>query len=141
MNLTKKEYHRGYDKASFYAEMGMFFAEKSYQKEMPYLTNTEQKEWCLFYMDGRLAAFYAHEQKEELTAITGVYVLPGYRNAGIGEQLLDDILQQFAAVRLVTCSQRLLSMLSARHFVCTSRRGSYLTMEWRKKNDASTTDR
>ena len=49
MNLQKKEYNEGYDRTEFYSIMGKFFAEKKYRDEMPYLINTEEKEWRLFY--------------------------------------------------------------------------------------------
>ena len=48
MNLQKKEYNEGYDRTEFYSIMGKFFAEKKYRDEMPYLINTEEKEWRLF---------------------------------------------------------------------------------------------
>lgn len=49
MNLQKREFKEDYDKAAFYSIMGEFFAEKKYRDEMPYLVNTEEKEWCLFF--------------------------------------------------------------------------------------------
>ena len=61
MNLQKREFKEDYDKAAFYSIMGEFFAEKKYRDEMPYLVNTEEKEWCLFFANGKLAGFYAHE--------------------------------------------------------------------------------
>ena len=64
MNLQKREFKEDYDKAAFYSIMGEFFAEKKYRDEMPYLVNTEEKEWCLFFANGKLAGFYAHEERE-----------------------------------------------------------------------------
>lgn len=66
MNLQKKEYNEGYDRTEFYSIMGKFFAEKKYRDEMPYLINTEEKEWRLFYEEGVLAGFYGHEEKKSL---------------------------------------------------------------------------
>ena len=70
MNLQKKEYNEGYDRTEFYSIMGKFFAEKKYRDEMPYLINTEEKEWRLFYEEGVLAGFYGHEEKKELIRMT-----------------------------------------------------------------------
>ena len=86
--------------------MGEFFAEKKYRDEMPYLVNTEEKEWCLFFANGKLAGFYAHEERERHTAISGVYVLPAFRQYGVGTFMLEDMLRSFPTVRMVTSSPR-----------------------------------
>lgn len=104
MNLQKREFKEDYDKAAFYSIMGEFFAEKKYRDEMPYLVNTEEKEWCLFFANGKLAGFYAHEERERHTAISGVYVLPAFRQYGVGTFMLEDMLRSFPTVRMVTSS-------------------------------------
>jgi len=133
MNLRKLEFKKGYDKADFYARTGMFFAEKQFRKEMPYLINTDEKEWCLYYDQNHLTAFYAHESKGNHTLITGFYILENYRRTGITQVLLDDILSQFDTVRIVTCSQHLLKQLTLCRFIKLGSRGSYITMEWKKE--------
>lgn len=129
MNLQKREFKEDYDKAAFYSLMGEFFAEKRYRDEMPYLVNTDEKEWCLFFADGELAGFYAHEERERHTSVSGVYVLPAFRRYGVGTFMLEDMLSSFPTVRMVTSSPRLIAMLDERGFHRISRRGSYITME------------
>ena len=136
MNWKKLEFRTGYDKADFYARTGMFFAEKQYKKEMPYLINTDEKEWCLFYADDHLAGFYAHEQKDSFVAVSGFYVTEPYRRMGLSEYMLTDITQNFSCVRITTCSQHLLKLLNKYHFFRVSSRGSYLTLEWNKEEIA-----
>lgn len=129
MNLQKKEFEKDYDKAAFYAIMGEFFADKKYRSEMPYLVNSEEKEWCLFFANGELAGFYAHEERERHTYVSGVYVLPAFRQYGICASMLEDMLRSFPTVRMVTSSPKLIAMLDERGFHRISRRGSYLTLE------------
>lgn len=135
MNLRKMEFNGDYDKADFYARTGMFFAEKRFRKEMPYLINSEEKEWCLFYLEDRLACFYAHEEKDRITYISGFYVLEEYRKLGLTQYMLDDITAHFEQVRMTTCSQHLLKALYDRQFVRVSSRGSYLTLEWTREEN------
>ena len=130
MNLLKKEFKGNYDRADFYARTGMYFAEKKYRREMPYLINTDEKQWCLFYQNDTLAGFYAWEEKDDITVISGFYVTESFRRLGVSEYLLTDIMEHFSAVRMTTCSQHLIKLLVRRSFERVSIRGSYLTMEW-----------
>ena len=129
MNLQKKEYNEGYDRTEFYSIMGKFFAEKKYRDEMPYLINTEEKEWRLFYEEGVLAGFYGHEEKKELTIISGVYVIHESRHSEVCAFMVEDMLLSFPAIRMTTSNPRLLTILRRNDFRQLSRRGCYLTME------------
>ncbi|MBR2950775.1 MAG: hypothetical protein IKC46_13105 [Lachnospiraceae bacterium] len=129
MNLQKLEFTIPYDKADFYARTGIYFAEKKYRHEMPYLVNSDEKEWCLFYDKDKLAGFYAHEPKDGYTLISGLFIPESHRHTGICEYLLTDITLSFGRVRMTTSSPHLIKKLLAFHFVRISSRGSYQTME------------
>ena len=96
----------------------------------PILINTDEKQWCLFYQNDTLAGFYAWEEKDDITVISGFYVTESFRRLGVSEYLLTDIMEHFSAVRMTTCSQHLIKLLVRRSFERVSIRGSYLTMEW-----------
>ena len=52
-----------YDKESFYALMGCFFAEKSYKKLLPYLVNTENLTWYINTNNKAVRAFSSVEEQ------------------------------------------------------------------------------
>jgi len=56
-------FNNGYDKASFYALMGCFFAEKKYKKLLPYLENTENLAWYINVNDEGVQAFSSVEEQ------------------------------------------------------------------------------
>ena len=50
---------------------------------MPYLINTEEKEWRLFMRKECSPASTAMRKKKELTIISGVYVIHEYRHSEV----------------------------------------------------------
>lgn len=132
--MLKKEFKAGYKKEDFYSIMGMFFAERKYRRELPYMVNTDDKSWVLFYEKECLAAFYAYEEKKDIFLLSGIYVMEEYRGNGVGTLMVEDALSRFPAVRIITNTTEMLSILEEYKFLEVSIRGSYRRMEWRKEN-------
>lgn len=135
MRLKKRGFETGYDKKEFYSIMGQYFAERDYRKEMPYMVNTEMKQWVLYYNEEELVSFYAYEKKKHFHEITGFYVVKEYRNKGIGKKMVKDIMDRFTTARLTTNAVFFIKTLEKVGFSKIREKGSYAEMEWRKKDD------
>ena len=127
--MDRKDFNLGYDKKEFYSIMGEFFAEEKYKKEMPYMKNSEKREWSLFFRDGSLAGFYSHEDRKKFTNIASVYVLENFRETGVLAEMVKDMAGRFRDMSVTSNSEVMLRVLRENGFRELSARGSYKKME------------
>ena len=130
-SMNVREFLPGYDKREFYSMIGEFFAERRYRKEMPYLVNDDDKSWNIFFDGSSVVGFYSYVENKGVTEISGFYVLDRCRGTGIGTEMLNDITRRFHAIKMVSNSPQMISMLERHGFLEIGVRGSYKILERR----------
>jgi len=69
-----KVYMGNYNKKEFYSQMGEFFAERIYRKELPYLINDTDKMWYLIYDRDKFLGFFGIKICTGNTLISDIYI-------------------------------------------------------------------
>ena len=69
-----KVYMGNYDKKEFYGQMGEFFADRIYRKQLPYLINDVDKIWYLVYERNKFVGFFGVKICNENTLISDIYI-------------------------------------------------------------------
>ncbi|WP_297425803.1 hypothetical protein [Clostridium sp.] len=70
-----KVFKDNYNKSEFYSIMGKFFAEPSFKKELPYLTNRDNTVWHIFLENGEVKAFSSYEESSNKICFSTDYYL------------------------------------------------------------------
>jgi len=97
--LQIKQYKGDYDKTEFYSLMGKYFAEKQYQKEMPYLVNRKTNVWFLAFESKTLVAFAAINELKNKIVLEHSFAESEYRHKGIWKKLNEVRLKYAAEVK------------------------------------------
>lgn len=81
---------------NFYFLMGKFFADRKIIKEMDaQIYNDNDMKWYLdFNKEGQVIGFISIQKQKKNHYIDNFYVIPEYRNQGIGETLLKTLLDE-----------------------------------------------
>lgn len=111
----------------FCTKMCKFFADTSIIKELDnQLYSNEDMLWFIFD-DGVVKGFLSIENKIDYYYIDNFYVIKQYRNADIGNCLLDKVLQTFKdkPIKLITRNDIALNMYLKRNFKVYRTNGRY----------------
>jgi len=82
-----KVYMGNYDKKEFYGQMGEFFADRVYRKQLPYLINDIDKIWYLIYERNKFAGFFGIKICNDNTLISDIYIMEGFNKTNIFEYM------------------------------------------------------
>lgn len=115
---------------NFYAKMGKFFANRSISKELDgQLYNDEKATWGIFEEADEIKGFVSLQHGDKFDVLDNFYVLPEYRNKGLGTQLLNEILGYADKdIKLVTRNEIAFSMYMMKGFDIVRKNGRFYTM-------------
>lgn len=68
-------FHPPHTRNGFYEKMGKFFAERVYQRQLPYLVNSSSTTWIIAEKDSRVIAFGSFEQTHKGIEIGDIYTI------------------------------------------------------------------
>ncbi|MBE6144115.1 MAG: hypothetical protein E7169_00875 [Firmicutes bacterium] len=125
-----KVYMGKYDKKEFYGQMGEFFADRNYRKQLPYLINDVDKIWYLVYDKNKFIGFFGVKICTENTLISDIYFedAPNKINAFkyTAEFLVD--LYQEEELKVLTKIKEEQNIWLKLGFVKAGTRGNYLIL-------------
>jgi len=118
----------------FYAKMGKFFADRSIIKELDcQLYNDNNMIWYLS-INEEIEGFISVQDRGEYNYIDNFYIIPKYRNKGIGKILLNKVmLDNTKKIRLITRNEIALKMYQNLGFKIYSQNGRYFKLEYNKQ--------
>lgn len=124
-----KKYEGDYDKAEFYSLMGKFFAEPSYKKEMPYLSNKDGTIWFVAVDKEEVAGYGALIETNKMISLSHTYVEEKYRKKGLYDKLgklrLEYAKGSGKTLETIVQDQRLIDYWMKKGFKIYQARGSY----------------
>lgn len=116
--------------------MGRFLSRREIVKELGYTVwDDDSKEWALAYNGANIVGFGAfYEKKKGVKVITSVYVLPKYRQKGIGKKILEKIefkqkQLEWSGTLQATCTELGAHLHKSLGFEKVGERGRYTIME------------
>ncbi len=126
--VTIRKFEGDYNRQEFYSLMGQFFAEKNYQKKLPYLYNDDKMIWCLCLDNKKnVLAFSSYTiKKSEINFKTDFYT----DDIEYSNILLKYKLEQLENYKLpiitATCDTGIYNLLSQYNFHITRRTKNYI---------------
>jgi len=133
--MEYKIYDNTSDKKEFYFFMGDIFSYRKYRNELPYLYNSPDCVWLLFFDDkGHFIGFNSYEKHKNNCTLKSAYIFEEYREHGYYEQLFNErfkIIEEREGKQVLkaTITNDLLTMYKKHGFKETGTRGSYHTVE------------
>lgn len=120
-------YRGDYDKSEFYSVMGKYFAEKRYRDELPYIINSDDMTWYLFFREEPLAGFASVKESKHNVSFGNMFVEEGYRGSGTWSHMADCLIEAYRGktIQVTTNNPNLIKAWERRGFVKTGSRGSY----------------
>lgn len=116
---------------NFYYLMGKFFADRSIIKEMDcQIYNDKDMTWYLsFDKEGHIEGFISIQKQKKHSYIDNFYIVPQYRNQGIGERLLTEVLKDHQEkINLISRNEIAIDLFKKYGFVEYSHNGRYRKM-------------
>lgn len=121
----------------FYADIAPFFMSEQIRKEMPYLRDTEDRIWYLYFNDQTVVGIASLEERDATKTLAAhhylgsLYVLPQHRKQGIGKKLIAARMEAVPAGRdaRTVCAPELLGSYQRLGFSCIFQRGKYSHMK------------
>lgn len=92
---TIKVYMGNYDKKEFYSQMGEFFADRIYRKQLPYLINDIDKIWYLIYERNKFAGFFGIKICNDNTLISDIYIMENFDKNNIFEYMANHLVNMY----------------------------------------------
>lgn len=89
----------------FYAEMGKFFADRGIIKELDcQLYNDKNTTWYISVNENyqEIDGFISIQDKGKYNYIDNFYVVSKYRNKGIGNKLLKEVIKDYDNIKLIS---------------------------------------
>lgn len=137
-----KKFSRNYNRPEFYSYMGKYFAEKKYQKEMPYLVNRDTNIWFLAFEGNALVAFAAVNEMKGKIVMEHSYVEEEYRKNSIWKRLneirLDYAKEHNKPVEVITKEAHLMDYWINNGFTVYRQSGRYHYLRRENEDDRKT---
>lgn len=110
--------------------MGKFFADRSVIKEMDcQFYNENNMIWFVdFDKEGNVVGFASIQKKKDKSYLDNFYVIPSHRGQGIGRQLLNEIIQEFDNIHLISRNDIAINMFKKVGFIEYGQNGRYKKM-------------
>ena len=127
--LQIKKYEGNYNRGEFYSQMGKFFAEPDYKKELPYLVNREGSVWFVAIDNDQVVGFVAVNEGKNMIRLSHDYVIDDYRQQGLYKKLnkrrADYIKTKDKPLEIIVKEQFLIDYWQNKGFKTTRTNGAY----------------
>lgn len=125
-----KVYMGNYDKKEFYSQMGEFFADRNYRKQLPYLINDVDKIWYLIYERNKFVGFFGIKICNENTLISDIYITDLYLKSGVFEYMAKHLVNLYneEELKVLTKVKREQNIWLKLGFELVGNRGNYAVM-------------
>jgi len=125
-----KVYMGNYDKKEFYGQMGEFFADRIYRKQLPYLINDVDKIWYLVYERNKFVGFFGVKICNENTLISDIYIDEKYIKTDVFEYMAKYLVNLYneEEIKVLTKVKKEEAIWIKLGFELVGNRGNYAVM-------------
>ena len=113
----------------FYNIMGRYFADRSFIKELDCQLYDENCEWYLYQESDSIKGFASIQNKNNYFYLDNFYVFEEYRNEGIGQKIVNEIIKEYENIKLISRNEAAIHIFKKVGFVECGENGRYKKLQ------------